>query len=45
MIVWNKFFRVLILQLLYLAVLVGSFYLEFQLRFDFYPAPYMRQLK
>ena len=41
MLVWNKISRVLLLQLLYAAVLVGSFYLAFHLRFEFYPGPYM----
>ena len=43
--IWNKFSRVLILQLLYSAVLVGSFYLAFQLRFEFHSAPYMGRFK
>jgi len=43
--VWNKVSRVLLLQLLYSAVLLGSFYLAFQLRFEFYPAPYMERFK
>ena len=37
MLVWNKVSRILLLQLLYSAVLVGSFYLAFHLRFEFYP--------
>ena len=45
MLVWNKVSRILLLQLLYSAVLVGSFYLAFQLRFEFYPAPYMERFK
>jgi len=45
MFVWNKVSRVLLLQLLYSAVLMGSFYLAFQLRFEFYPAPYMERFK
>ena len=43
--IWNKFSRVLILQLLYSAVLVGALYLAFQLRFDLYPAPYMSRFR
>ena len=42
---WNKVSRVLLLQLLYAAVLVGSFYLAFHLRFEFYPGPYMERFK
>lgn len=42
---WNKVSRILLLQLLYSAVLVASFYLAFQLRFEFYPAPYMERFK
>jgi FlaA1/EpsC-like NDP-sugar epimerase len=45
MIVWNKVSRILLLQLLYSAVLVGSFYLAFHLRFEFYPGPYMERFK
>ena len=45
MIVWNKFTRILLLQLLYSAVLAVSLYAAFQLRFDFYPAPYMDRFK
>jgi len=43
--IWNKFSRVIVLQLLYSAVLVVSLYAAFQLRFDFYPAPYMDSFK
>jgi len=42
---WNKASRILLLQLLYSAVLAGSFYLAFQLRFEFYPNPYMDRLR
>ena len=42
---WNKVSRILLLQLLYSAVLVGSFYLAFHLRFDFYPAPYLDRFR
>ena len=45
MIVWNKFTRILLLQLLYSAVLAVSLYAAFQLRFDFYPAPYLDRYK
>ena len=45
MLIWNKVSRVLLLQLLYAAVLVGSFYLAFHLRFEFYPGPYMERFK
>ena len=45
MFVWNKLTRVLLLQLLYSAVLVVSLYAAFQLRFDFYPAPYMDRFR
>ena len=41
MMFWNRFTRVIVLQLLYSAVLAVSLYAAFQLRFDFYPAPYM----
>jgi len=43
--VWNKLTRILLLQLLYGAVLAASLYAAFQLRFDFYPAPYMGRFK
>ena len=43
--IWNRFSRVIILQLLYSAVLAVSLYAAFQLRFDFYPAPYMDRFK
>ena len=42
---WNKFTRILLLQLLYSAVLAVSLYAAFQLRFDFYPAPYLDRYK
>ena len=42
---WNKVSRILLLLLLYSAVLVGSFYLAFHLRFEFYPGPYMERFK
>ena len=42
---WNRFSRVIVLQLLYSAVLAASLYAAFQLRFDFYPAPYMDRFK
>ena len=42
---WNKLTRILLLQLLYGAVLVASLYAAFQLRFDFYPAPYMDRFR
>ena len=44
---WNKVkvSRIFLLQLLYSAVLVGSFYLAFHLRFEFYPGPYMERFK
>jgi FlaA1/EpsC-like NDP-sugar epimerase len=45
MFVWNKATRVFLLCLLYGAVLAGSLYVAFQLRFDFYPAPYMDRYK
>ena len=45
MFVWNKLTRILLLQLLYSAVLAASLYAAFQLRFDFYPAPYMDRYK
>ena len=45
MFVWNKVTRVFLLCLLYGAVLVVSLYVAFQLRFDFYPAPYMDRYK
>ena len=45
MFVWNKVTRVLLLCLLYGAVLAVSLYVAFQLRFDFYPAPYMDRYK
>ena len=45
MIIWNRFSRVIVLQLLYSAVLAVSLYAAFQLRFDFYPAPYMDRFK
>jgi len=45
MMFWNRFSRVIILQLLYSAVLAVSLYAAFQLRFDFYPAPYMNRFK
>ena len=43
--IWNRFSRVIVLQLLYSAVLVASLYLAFQLRFDLYPAPYMDRFR
>ena len=45
MFVWNKLTRILLLQLLYSAVLAASLYAAFQLRFDFYPAPYIDRFK
>ena len=45
MMFWNRFSRVIVLQLLYSAVLAASLYAAFQLRFDFYPAPYMNRFK
>ena len=45
MMFWNRFSRVIVLQLLYSAVLALSLYAAFQLRFDFYPAPYMDRFK
>jgi len=45
MFVWNKLTRILLLQLLYGAVLAASLYAAFQLRFDFYPAPYMGRFR
>ena len=45
MLLWNKVSRILLLQLLYSAVLVASFYLAFHLRFEFYPAPYMDRFR
>jgi len=45
MFVWNKVTRVFLLCLLYGAVLAVSLYVAFQLRFDFYPAPYMDRYK
>ncbi len=45
MMFWNRFSRVIVLQLLYSAVLAVSLYAAFQLRFDFYPAPYMDRFK
>ena len=43
--IWNRFSRVIVLQLLYSAVLAVSLYAAFQLRFDLYPAPYMDRFK
>jgi len=43
--IWNRFSRVIVLQLLYSAVLTVSLYAAFQLRFDFYPAPYMDRFR
>ena len=43
--IWNRFSRVIVLQLLYSAVLVASLYLAFQLRFDLYPAPFMDRFR
>jgi hypothetical protein len=45
MMFWNRFSRVIVLQLLYSAVLTVSLYAAFQLRFDLYPAPYMDRFK
>ena len=45
MMFWNRFSRVIVLQLLYSAVLAVSLYVAFQLRFDFYPTPYMNRYK
>ena len=45
MFVWNKATRVFLLCLLYGAALAVSLYVAFQLRFDFYPAPYMDRYK
>ena len=45
MMFWNRFSRVIVLQLLYSAVLAASLCAAFQLRFDFYPAPYMNRFK
>jgi hypothetical protein len=45
MFVWNKLTRILLLLLLYGAVLAASLYVAFQLRFDFYPAPYMDRFR
>ena len=45
MTIWNRFSRVIVLQLLYSAVLALSLFAAFQLRFDFYPAPYMDRFK
>jgi FlaA1/EpsC-like NDP-sugar epimerase len=45
MVVWNKVSRILLLQLLYSAVLVASFYMAFYVRFDFYPAPYLDRFR
>jgi FlaA1/EpsC-like NDP-sugar epimerase len=45
MFVWNKVTRVFLLCLLYGAVLAVSLYVAFQLRFDFYPSPYMDRYK
>ena len=42
---WNKVTRVFLLCLLYAALLAVSLYVAFQLRFDFYPAPYMDRYK
>lgn len=42
---WNKVSRILLLQLLYSAVLVASFYMAFHVRFDFYPAPYLDRFR
>ena len=45
MFVWNKLTRIILLQLLYSVVLAVSLYAAFQLRFDFYPAPYMDRFR
>ena len=45
MIRWNKITRILFLLALYSGVLVGSFYLAFQLRFEFQPAPYLDRFR
>ena len=42
---WNKVTRFLLLLGLYSGILAGSLYLAFQLRFDFYPSPYLHRLK
>jgi len=43
--IWNKYSRVITLQVLYSSILMASLYLAFQLRFDLYPAPYMDRFK
>ena len=42
---WNKLTRIILLQLLYSVVLAVSLYAAFQLRFDFYPAPYIDRFR
>ena len=45
MIVHSKFWRVIVLQLLYSAVLVLALFLAFEFRFDLHPAPFLEQFK
>ena len=45
MIVQSKFWRVIVLQLLYSAVLVLALFLAFEFRFDLHPAPFLEQFK
>ena len=45
MIVQSKFWRVIVLQLLYSAVLVLALFLAFEFRFDLHPAPFFKQFR
>lgn len=45
MIIQNKFWRLITLQLLYSAVLVASLYLAFELRFDLHPDPFLEKFR
>ena len=45
MIVQSKFWRVIVLQLLYSAVLVLALFLAFEFRFDLHPAPFLVQFR
>jgi len=44
-IIRNKFWRLITLQLLYSAVLVASLYLAFELRFDLHPDPFLEKFR
>jgi len=44
-IIQNKFWRLITLQLLYSAVLVASLYLAFELRFDLHPDPFLEKFR